>query len=601
MEIRNLAIIAHVDHGKTTLVNNILKQTNVFRDNQAVIDRVMDSGDLEKERGITILAKCTSVFYGNYKFNIVDTPGHADFGGEVERVLSMVDGVVLLVDSSEGVMPQTKFVLGKALALGLRPIVIINKIDRQDERCKEVLDEVENLFLALEANEDQLCFPVLYAVGRDGWAVESYEKAKMVIRGEEKGDLKPLFELIQNYFTAPQGDINNPFEMLVTILTSDQFLGKVLIGKVYNGVAKVNSQVKVLNLNGDTKENTKLTKLFAFSGIEKYPIESVSAGDIIAIAGVETASVSDTICDVRVTTPLPTTPVDPPTMSISIGVNDSPFAGREGKKITSRMILERLKKEESVNVAITVTAGQDSDSFDVGGRGELQLGILIEQMRREGFEMSVGRPKVLFKYDDAGNQLEPIEEVVIDVDESFSGDIIQALSQRKGELLEVKPYGNSKVKMVFYVPSRGLIGYQTEFRNSTHGNGVMNRVFHSYAPYKGEIGKQRNGVLISSEEGETTAYALNKLSDRGVMFVPARTKVYKGMIVGEHSRENDLEVNPVKCKELTNMRSATADVAVKLAPYKKLALEEMIAYILDDELVEVTPISMRLRKKKIRR
>ena len=601
LKIRNFAIIAHVDHGKTTLTNNILKQTNIFRDNQAVEDRIMDSNALEKERGITILAKCTSVFYKDYKFNIVDTPGHADFGGEVERVLSMVDGVILLVDSSEGVMPQTKFVLGKALKLGLKPIVVINKVDRQDERCADVLNEIEDLFLILEANEEQLSFPVLYAVGRDGWATESYYEAKDIIAGEKKGDLTPLLDLIIDFIPAPEVDINKPFEMLATILTADSFVGKILIGKVYNGVAKVNSQVKVLDLNGNTKETTKLTKLFSFKGIEKYPIDEAVAGDIVAIAGVESASVSDTICDTSVNIPLKTTPVDPPTMSITISVNDSPFAGQEGKKITSRQILERLKKEEDSNVAIKVTVDPNNESFEIGGRGELQLGVLIEQMRREGFELSVGRPKVLFKTDEAtGTRLETIEEVVIDVDDEFSGGIIQKMSQRKGELKEMKPSGNGKTKMVFYVPSRGLIGYQAEFRNDTHGNGVLNRSFYEYSEYRGDIEKHRNGVLISSDTGETTAYALNKLSDRGIMFVPPRIKVYRGMIVGEHTRENDLEVNPVKAKELTNMRSATADIAIKLSPHKELVLEEMISYILDDELVEVTPLSLRLRKKNLK-
>ena len=600
-EIRNFAIIAHVDHGKTTLTNNILKQTNIFRDNQAVEDRIMDSNALEKERGITILAKCTSVFYKDYKFNIVDTPGHADFGGEVERVLSMVDGVILLVDSSEGVMPQTKFVLGKALKLGLKPIVVINKVDRQDERCADVLNEIEDLFLVLEANEEQLSFPVLYAVGRDGWATDSYSEAKEIIAGEQKGDLTPLLDLIIDFIPAPEVDINKPFEMLATILTADSFVGKILIGKVYNGVAKVNSQVKVLDLNGNTKETTKLTKLFSFKGIEKYPIDEAVAGDIVAIAGVESASVSDTICDTSVNIPLETTPVDPPTMSITISVNDSPFAGQEGKKITSRQILERLKKEEDSNVAIKVTVDPNNESFEIGGRGELQLGVLIEQMRREGFELSVGRPKVLFKTDEAtGTRLEPIEEVVIDVDDEFSGGIIQKMSQRKGELKEMKPSGNGKTKMVFYVPSRGLIGYQAEFRNDTHGNGVLNRSFYKYSEYRGDIEKHRNGVLISSDTGETTAYALDNLSDRGIMFVPPRVKVYKGMTVGEHTRSNDLKVNPVKAKGLTNMRSATADIAVKLSPHKELVLEEMISYILDDELVEVTPLSLRLRKKDLK-
>ena len=602
VEIRNLAIIAHVDHGKTTLVNNILKQSNIFRDNQVVSDRIMDSGDLEKERGITILAKVTSVFYKNYKFNIVDTPGHADFGGEVERVLSMVDGVVLLVDSAEGVMPQTKFVLGKSLKLGLNPIVIINKIDKKEENAKYVKTQIEDLFISLDANEDQICFPVLYAVGKDGWATSSYEEAKEIIAGNKKGDLTPLFELIENFIPEPKVDVNKPFEMLATILTSDSFVGKILIGKIYNGAAVVNKQVKVLDLNGNCKETTKLTKLFSFKGIEKYQIDVAQAGDIVAIAGVESASVSDTICDLTVDTPLKTTPVDPPTMSITISVNNSPFAGQEGKKITSRMILDRLKKEEETNVAIKVTVDPYSDSFEVGGRGELQLGVLIEQMRREGFEMSVGRPKVLFKIDPVTKgKLEPVEEVVIDVDEQYSGTIIQKLSQRYGRMEEMRESGKDRVRLVFYVPSRSLIGYQTEFRNDTRGSGVMSRLFYKYEPYRGELEKSRNGVLYSSETGDTTAYALDKLSDRGVMFVGPGVKVYAGMIVGEHNRSNDLAVNPVKGKELTNMRSATADIAVKLTACKTLTLEEMITYIQDDELVEVTPLNCRLRKKNLKK
>lgn len=602
VEIRNLAIIAHVDHGKTTLVNNILKQSNIFRDYQEVGDRIMDSGDLEKERGITILAKVTSVFYENYKFNIVDTPGHADFGGEVERVLSMVDGVVLLVDSSEGVMPQTKFVLAKSLKIGLKPIVIINKIDKKEEQAKIVESQIEDSFISLGANEEQISFPVLYAVGKDGWVTEDYNEAKDIVSGKKKGDLKPLFELIKNFIPKPDVSVNKPFEMLATIVTSDNFVGKILIGKIYNGVADVNKQVKVLDLNGNIKETTKLTKLFSFKGIEKYQIERAVAGDIVAIAGVENASVSDTICDFAVTNPLKTTPVDPPTMSITISVNNSPFAGKEGKKVTSRTILDRLKKEEETNVAIKVTVDSSCDSFEVGGRGELQLGVLLEQMRREGFELSVGRPRVLFKFDEIKKEkLEPIEEVVIDVEEQYSGVIIQKLSERYGRMDEMRESGENRVRLVFFVPSRALIGYQTEFRNDTKGSGVMSRIFYRYEPYKGELLKHRNGVLYSSESGETTAYALDKLSDRGIMFVGPGVKVYSGMIVGEHNRSNDLSVNPVKCKELTNMRSATADIAVKLQPCKTLTLEEMITYIQDDELVEITPQSLRMRKKNTKR
>ncbi len=588
-KIRNLAIIAHVDHGKTTIIDNILKQSNIFRGNQVVEERMMDSNDLEKERGITILAKCTSVFYDDYKLNIVDTPGHADFGGEVERVLSMVEGVVLLVDSSEGPMPQTKFVLTKALNLGLRPIVVINKVDRQDARIDEVVNEVFDLFSALDATEEQLNFPILYAVGRDGWAVDDLSKPRE--------NLKPLFDLIIKHIPAPKVDHEKPFSMLATILSADNYVGKVLIGKVYSGVAKVNTPVKVLDLHGTVKENTKLTKLFSFKGIERIPLEEVIAGDIIAIAGVESASVSDTICAPEIDTPIKSTPIDPPTMAINIGVNNSPLAGKEGTKLTTRVILDRLRKEEATNIAITVKAELGSDSYEVGGRGELQLGVLIETMRREGFELSVSRPKVLFKQDENGHTLEPIEEVVIDVDEAYSGVVIEKLSQRKGEMKEMKPSGGSKLRMKFYVPSRGLIGFQSIFRNDTRGTGVMSRLFYKYEPFKGEIEKQRNGVIISNCAGETTAYALSGFEERGVLFVPERATVYDGMIIGEHNKSNDIEVNPVKGKKLTNMRASTADKAIILKPFKTLTLEETISYIGEDELVEVTPKSIRLRKK----
>lgn len=601
--IRNVAIIAHVDHGKTTLVNSILKQTNIFRENQVVADRIMDSGALEQERGITILAKCTSLFYKDVKFNIVDTPGHADFGGEVERVLSMVEGVILLVDSSEGVMPQTRFVLGKALALGLRVIVLINKVDRKDRRCEEVKDQIEGLFLDLNATNDQLDFRTLYSVGCDGWAVDSYDEAMRILAGEATGDLTPLLDLIIDYFPSPSGDATKPFEMLTSILSSDNFLGKILIGKVYNGIARVNTPVKVMDLSGNVKERTKLTKMFSFRGIERYPIDEIVAGDIVAIAGVETAFVSDTICDPSVNDPIETTPVDPPTMSISIGVNDSPFGGREGKKVTSQQILERLKAEAATNVAITVTVDPQNECFDVGGRGELQLGVLIEQMRREGFELSVGRPRVRFKEDEAtGERLEPIEEVVIDVDDEYSGVIMQKLSQRKGEIFEMKPLGvDGKTRMVFYVPSRCLIGYQAEFRNDTHGNGVMNHVFYKYDSYKGDLGKQRNGVLVSMNTGKTTDYALGCLQERATLFVGPGVDVYEGMIVGENSRMEDLGVNPTRPKALSNMRSATSEETVVLSPPRVMILEEMMSYISDGELVEVTPKHIRLRKKDLKK
>lgn len=601
--IRNVAIIAHVDHGKTTLVNSILKQTNIFRENQVVADRIMDSGALEQERGITILAKCTSLFYKDVKFNIVDTPGHADFGGEVERVLSMVEGVILLVDSSEGVMPQTRFVLGKALALGLRVIVLINKVDRKDRRCEEVKDQIEGLFMDLDATNDQLDFKILYSVGCDGWAVDSYDEAMRILAGEATADLTPLLDLIIDYFPSPSGDATKPFEMLTSILSSDNFLGKILIGKVYNGIARVNTPVKVMDLSGNVKEKTKLTKMFSFRGIERYPIDEIVAGDIVAIAGVETAFVSDTICDPNINDPIKTTPVDPPTMSISIGVNDSPFGGKEGKKVTSQQILERLKAEAATNVAITVTVDPQNESFDVGGRGELQLGVLIEQMRREDFELSVGRPRVLFRKDEiTGERLEPIEEVVIDVDDKYSGVIMQKISQRKGEVVDMRSLGvDGKTRMVFYVPSRCLIGYQAEFRNDTHGDGVMNHVFYEYAPYKGDLGKQRNGVLVSINTGKTTAYALEGLQERATLFVGPGVDVYEGMIVGENSRMEDLAVNPTKPKAMSNMRSATSEVTVVLSPPRVMTLEEMMSYISDDELVEVTPKHIRLRKKNVKK
>ena len=587
--IRNLAIIAHVDHGKTTLIDNILKQSNTFRDNQQVEERLMDSNDLEKERGITILAKCTSIYYQDYKLNIIDTPGHADFGGEVERVLSMVEGVVLLVDASEGAMPQTKFVLSKALKLGLKPIVVINKIDRSDSRIEAVLDEIFELFSALDATEEQLNFPVLYAVGKEGWAVTELD--------QPHNNLDPLFNLILHHIPAPPVELNAPFSMLVTILSADSYLGKILIGKVYSGVAQINTPVKAINLNNEVLENTKLTKLFGFKGIDRIPLSQAVAGDIVAIAGVAKASVSDTICDPSVSVPLRSTPVDPPTMSVTISVNDSPFGGQEGTKVTSNMILDRLKKEAETNVAITLTVDENKEYFEVGGRGELQIGVLIETMRREGFELSVARPKVLFKKDEKNNTLEPVEEVVIDVDECYSGMVVEKLSKRKGVVKDMRPYGGDKLRIVFYVPSRGLIGYQTEFRNDTRGTGVLSRVFHAYEPYKGEFEKRRNGMLIANCDGDTTAYAMMSLEERGTLFIPSRTKVYTGMIIGEHNRDNDLDVNPVREKKLTNMRAASSDKAVILSPHKELTLEETISYIDDDELVEVTPKNIRLRKR----
>ncbi len=587
-EIRNIAIIAHVDHGKTTLVDNMLKQSGTFRDNQQVAERLMDSNDLERERGITILAKATSLHYDGIKYNIVDTPGHADFGGEVERVLSMVDGVVLLVDSSEGPMPQTKFVLSKALALGLKPIVVINKVDRPDRRIDEVHNEIFDLFSALDANEEQLDFPTLYAVGREGWASTSAD-----VKGE---DLKPLFDLMKNRVPAPNVDKTAPFSMLASILTYDNYVGRVLIGKVYSGVAKVGSPVKSIGLDGKTIETTKLTKLFGFRGIERIPTDVAEAGDIVAIAGVELTSVSDTICAPEVVEPIKSTPIDPPTMAITISVNNSPLAGQEGTKVTSRIILDRLEREAESNVAITLNISETGESFEVGGRGELQLGVLIENMRREGFELSVSRPKVLFK-EENGQKLEPIEEVVIDVDDAYTGTVVEKVSQRKGEMKEMRPSSGGKTRMIFHVPSRGLIGYQSEFRNDTRGTGTLNRLFHDYQPYKGDIATRRNGALISNSNGEAVAYALWNLEDRGIMFVLPKTKLYEGMVIGEHNRDNDLEVNPIRGKQLTNIRAAGSDENIKLTPAKLFTLEETLSYIKDDELVEVTPKSIRLRKR----
>lgn len=588
-EIRNIAIIAHVDHGKTTLVDKMLRQSGTFRDNQQVVERIMDSNDLERERGITILAKATSMNYEGIKYNIVDTPGHADFGGEVERVLSMVDGVVLLVDSSEGPMPQTKFVLSKALALGLKPIVVINKVDRPDRRIDEVHNEIFDLFSALDATEDQLDFPTLFAVGREGWASTSAD-----VKGE---DLKPLFDLMKNHVPAPNVDKTAPFSMLASILTYDPYVGRVLIGKVYSGTAKVGSPVKSIGLDGKTIETTKLTKLFGFKGIERTPIDLAEAGDIVAIAGIELTSVADTICATEVSEPIKSTPVDPPTMAITISVNNSPLAGQEGTKVTSRMILERLEREAETNVAITLNISETGDSFEVGGRGELQLGVLIENMRREGYELSVSRPRVLYKKDENGQTLEPIEDVILDVDDSYTGVVVEKVSQRKGEMQEMRPSSGGKTRLIFRVPSRGLIGYQSEFRNDTRGTGTINRIYNSYQPYKGDIPTRRNGALISNSGGEAVAYALWNLEDRGIMFVLPKTKLYEGMIIGEHNRDNDLEVNPVRGKQLTNIRAAGTDENIKLTPAKLFTLEETLSYIKDDELVEVTPKSIRLRKR----
>jgi GTP-binding protein len=588
-DIKNIAIIAHVDHGKTTLIDQMLRQSGTFRSNQHVAERIMDSNALEKERGITILAKCTSITLPDMRLNIVDTPGHADFGGEVERVLSMVDSALLLVDAAEGPMPQTKFVLNKALRLGLKPIVVINKVDRHDARCDEVINEVFDLFAALDATDEQLDFPVVYASGRSGWAAHNLK--------DPRENLNPLLDTIRKHVPFPNVDKDAPFAMLATILEADPYLGRVLTGRVYSGSAKVNSPVKALNLDGQVLENSRLSKMFSFRGVERVPVDIIEAGDIVAIAGLSQASVADTICATEVSTPIKSTPIDPPTMAITIGVNDSPLAGTEGSKVTSRMIYDRLMKEAESNVAIKIKQADDKDAFEVGGRGELQLGVLIETMRREGFELSVSRPRVLLKKDDDGKTLEPIEELQIDVDDEYSGVVVEKISIRKGQMVDMRPSGAGKTRIIFHVPSRGLIGYQGEFMTDTRGTGIMNSTFLEYAPYKGALEGRRNGVLISMQSGVSVAYALWNLEERGKLFIGPQVKVYEGMIIGEHSRDNDLEVNPIKGKQLTNMRTTSKDEAVKLTPFKEMTLEEAISYIADDELMEVTPTSIRLRKK----
>ena len=587
-ELRNIAIIAHVDHGKTTLIDSIMKQSGMFRENQTVDERVMDSGDLEKERGITILAKPTSIMWRDVRVNIIDTPGHADFGGEVERVLGMADGVILLTDAAEGPMPQTKFVLGKALAQGLRPIVIINKIDRGDARPEEVVDEVFDLFVALDANEQQLDFPILYASGRDGWCVRELD--------DPRDNLHPLMDVILDHVPLPNVEVDAPFAMLATLLDYDPYLGRCLVGRVVQGQASVNDTVRGLNLDGQVVETGRLTKLLRFEGTARVPVEKVMAGDIVCIAGLTKSSVSDTICVPAVTEPLKSTPIDPPTMSVNITVNDSPLAGREGKKVTSTVIRERLLAEAETNVAITFTESATHDAFEIGGRGELQLGVLIETMRREGFEMTVSRPRVLYQQADDGTRLEPIEEVTIDVDEDYASAVVDSLNRRKGEMVDMRSAGAGKTRLLFLAPSRGLIGYQSRFLTQTRGTGVLNRIFHSYAPHKGPIESRRNGALISTDSGLAVAYALFNLQDRGQMFVGPQTAVYQGMIVGEHSRDNDLEINVLKGKQLTNVRASGSDEAVKLVPPRRMSLEEMMAYINEDELLEVTPENLRLRK-----
>lgn len=587
--LRNIAIIAHVDHGKTTLVDNMLKQSGTFRDNQSVAERAMDSNDQERERGITILAKCTSIMRGDVRINIVDTPGHADFGGEVERILSMVDGVVLLVDASEGTMPQTKFVLSKAISLGLKPIVVINKIDRADERTSEVVDEVFELFMALDATEEQLDFPIIYASGRSGWAVKHLN--------DERKDLSPLFDIILSHVSPPIADKSKPFSMLVTTREYNSYLGRILTGRIHSGTIKVNQAIKVLDRNGEFLENARVSKILAFRGLERVPIEEAEAGDIIALAGITKASVADTLCAPEISEALPSRPIDPSTLVMRFSVNDSPMAGREGTKLTSRVIGDRLMHETEGNVAIKVTRSSDNEAFEVAGRGELQLGVFIETMRREGFELSIGRPRVVMMKDESGNQLEPIEEIQVDVDDDFVGVVVESLSLRKCEMQDMRPSGGGKTRVTFYGPSRGLIGYHGQFLTDTRGTGIMNRSFHSYGPFRGEIPGRRNGVLISNSDGKAAAYALWNLQERGKMFITPDTPVYQGMIIGEHNRENDLEVNPLKAKQLSNVRASGKDEAVVVIPPVIMTLEQAIAYIESDELVEVTPKSIRIRKR----
>jgi GTP-binding protein len=589
MNLRNVAIIAHVDHGKTTLVDRLLQQSGSFRENQRVAERALDSNDLERERGITILAKATSIVWKGTRINIVDTPGHADFGGEVERILNMVDGAIVLVDAAEGPLPQTKFVVSKALKVGLRPIVAINKVDRSDARPEVVASEVFDLFAALDASEEQLDFPVLYGSAKEGWMAPG-------IDGPKKS-MAPLFDLILAHVAPPHVEYG-PFRMLGTILEANPYLGRIVTGRITSGSVRPNQQVKVLDRNGKIVEQGRVSKVLAFRGLERAPIEEGNAGDIVSIAGLPQATVAHTICAPEVSEPLPAQPIDPPTLSMMFRVNDSPLAGTEGDKVTGRMIRDRLLREAEGNVALRVTESDEKDAMEVAGRGELQLGILIETMRREGFELSVSRPRVLIEFDRAtGEMMEPIEEVVIDLDEEHSGVVVQKLSERKAELIEMRPSGGGRLRLVFYAPTRGLLGYQGELLTDTRGTAIMNRLFHGYAPYKGAIQGRRNGVLISTDAGEAVAYALWNLEDRGPMMVEPGWKVYRGMIVGEHTRGNDLEINVLKGKKLTNIRTTAKDEAVRLTPPIRMTLEKALAYIEDDELVEVTPKSIRLRKK----
>jgi GTP-binding protein len=589
MNLRNIAIIAHVDHGKTTLVDALLKQSGAFRENQKVEAQAMDSNDLERERGITILAKCTSILWKDTRINIVDTPGHADFGGEVERILNMVDGAIVLVDASEGPLPQTKFVVSKALKQGLRPIVVINKIDRPDERHETVLNEIFDLFAALDASDEQLDFPVLYGSGRDGWMA--------VDPKGPKADVTTLFELVVAHVPPPTVE-EGPFRLLATTLEADPYLGRILTGRISSGSVRPNQTIKAISRDGVLIETARVTKVLAFRGLERTGVDLAEAGDIVAIAGITQATVADTLCDPSVDTPFLAQPIDPPTLSMMFRINDGPFAGQEGDRVQSRVIRERLLKEGERNVAIRVTESTDSDAYEVAGRGELQLGILIETMRREGFELTLSRPQVLFTTDpETGKRLEPIEEVIVDVDEEHSGIVVQKLSERRGELMEMRPSGGHRLRLVLHVPTRGLIGYQGELLTDTRGTAVMNRLFHGYAPHKGEIPGRRTGMLISNASGEATAYSLFYLQERGALMIDPQTRVYAGMVVGEHTRDNDLVVNVIQGKKLTNVRASGKDENVILTPPMRLTLERALSYIDDDELVEVTPKSIRLRKR----
>jgi len=590
MDIRNIAIIAHVDHGKTTLVDQLLRQSGSFRDHQVVAERAMDKNDLEKERGITILAKCTSVMWRDTRINIVDTPGHADFGGEVERILGMVDGAIVLVDAAEGVLPQTKFVVGKALQRGIKPIVVVNKVDRQDARADEVHNEVFDLFAALGATDEQLDFPMLYASGRQGWADLELEGARK--------DLTPMFDLVLSHVPPTRLDKEAPFAMVASILDYDNFLGRVLTGRVEQGRARLNMPVKVLRADGSVVETGRLTKLMGYRGLDRVQVDECEAGDIVAVAGLTDATVPDTVGDPTLAAPLHAIPVDPPTLAMTFRVNDGPLGGKEGKKVTSRQIRDRLMRESEGNVAIKITESNESDAFEVAGRGELQLGVLIEQMRREGFELTIGRPRVLTqKNAETGEREEPFEDVLVDVDEAYSGVVVEKMSRRKGVMQDMRPSGGGKVRMTFHMPSRGLIGYHGEFLTDTRGSGIMNRLFSGYEPWTGPMEGRRNGSLISSEPGQAIHYALFYLQERGTLFVDPGDKVYVGLILGEHSRDSDLDVNPIKEKKLTNVRASGKDDAMLLIPPRRMSLEQAIAYIEDDELVEVTPSAIRLRKR----